>query len=391
MAVNHIKRKLIGLPYFVCAVLDVHCRAHQFDEHELHRFMYRLGSAGVDYIRLFPFWGKEVPPYRKQHGGQYDLELLNPQYWTNLTRVCEAAYAWKIGIYFDLFDHCGTKYGRDWSNREWNPWYNNSQSVDGIYAIDDIALRYYKKWIRKVWQTVGIRGEFIRKDGSRRKLHPNLYGLGNELDSRQAWDTKVERDNWGVKWGHDLAAYLWRLGYRKEILWSAERETSHVLRACLDKGDPLIRRIRPDCPWGKKDTVAQYHGWISRLNPDSVQEVVRNTRVRKIAYSDDGVNFKWGGDGICVEADGKQKYCSADTRSVIRLCRYIHENLEKGYQFHHIEQLPRSVSEVGHSLDDLKQHRDVNIYKRIAEQVWGVDITRTYPRWLKQRHGIQDV
>jgi len=390
MAVNLVRRKLIGLPYFVCAVLDLHCRAHQFTDKELHRFMYRLGKAGVDYIRLFPFWGEEVTPFMKK-GKKYDLDLPKPQYWNNLRRVCETAAEWKISIYFDLFDHCGTKQGRDWSNRDWNCWYNNRQGVkDGIYGTDIISLRNYMLWIKRVWDVVGKRGYFIKKDGSRRKLRPNLYGLGNELDSRQAWDTKDGRDDWGIKWGYGLAHYLWRLGYRKEILWSAEKETSHVLRACLDKGDPLVRKIRPECPWGKKDTVAQHHGWISRLDPDSVTDIVTNTNVRKIGYSDDGVNYKWGGDGICVEVDGKTKYCSADTRSVIRLCRYIHENLNRGYQFHHIEQLPRSVSEVEHSVSDLKQHRDVNIYKRIAKQVWGVDITRKYPRWLLKRHGIKE-
>lgn len=388
MAVNNIKRKLIGLPYFVCAVLDIVPR--QFSDEELRHFFYRLGRSGVDYLRIFPFW-EGLKPYRKRPSGKYDLDLWNPLYFDKLRRVCEAAYQWKISIYFDLFDHCYTKP----PTREDNPWYNNTQTanttrftIDGIYQTDVVSLDYYKRWIKKVWDTVGKRGYFTRKNGSTRRLRPNLYGLGNELHA--TWANKKEREKFGYKWGYGLAEYLWRLGYRREILWSAERETGHTLRAYLDSSDPWVRKYVPDCPFDKKDTVYQYHGWISRMVPDDVQEIVEGTDKRKIAYSDDGVNFPWGGDGICIEQDGKQKYCSAETQSVIRLCRYIHENLPRAYQFHHIEQLPRSVSEVYHSLDDLDKHRDENIYRRIAKQVWGVDITRTYPRWLKERYGIKE-
>lgn len=365
-------------PFMVCAVLDIVPRAVEWDDHTLHRFFYRLGKGGVDYLRIFPFWDG-LKPYRKRPSGKYDLDLWNPAYFDQLKRVCDIAHEWRIAIYFDLFDHCYTKK----PTRHLNPWYSNVNNVDGIYEYDSNAMRYYKQWIKKVWDTVGKRGYWKDKFGIKHKIKPNLYGLGNELHA--TWANIPERHKWGDTWGYGLAEYIWKLGYRKEVMWSAEQKTNHALRAYLDKDDPWVKKYHPDCPFSRRDTVAQYHGWII---PHDSASIVLTTTKRKMAYSDDGVNCKEDGDGICVEQNGKKKYCSAPTRSVIDLCRFIKDNM-RVWQFHHIEQLPRSVSEVVHSLDDVDQHRDVNIYRRITKQVWGVDITRKYPRWLREKHGIR--
>jgi len=382
MAINSIIRRLKGVPYFVCAVLDIVPRAVGFDDHTLHRFFARLGEGGVDYIRIFPFWGKDVLPYRTDPDYGWDLDLWNMEYFTQLRRVVKASYEWRIGIYFDFFDHCGTKQ----DNKDWNPWYHNRQGINGIY---DKNIKYHKEWIKRIMLTVGLRGGWYDKYDKWHKIRPNLFGLGNELNSHGAWDTNKEYHDWANCWGYGLAEYMRTLGYNKEVMFSAEEKTAHALRAYISD-DKYVTHLHPNNPFNKKSTVRQYHGWIDKF---ACEDVVINTTKRKIAYSDDGVNYKNreenNYDGICVKQGDKLKYCSASTGSVKRLCRYIKNNLQHKWQFHHIEQLPRSVSEVGQSLDDLDQHRDVNIYRRIAKSVWGVDIRRKYPRWLYEKHGLK--
>ena len=68
MAINAVTRRLLGVPYFVTAHLGLVPRAHYFTDEELHQFFYTLGTAGVDYIRLFPIdvWADEpLHPFRK--------------------------------------------------------------------------------------------------------------------------------------------------------------------------------------------------------------------------------------------------------------------------------------------------------------------------------------
>ena len=394
-------------PLMVCAVLDLVPRANQFTDKELHRFFYRLGSGGVDYLRIFGFWDG-LKPWKKQPGGRYNLDLWNKEYWDSLERVCRIAYQWKVAIYFDLFDQCSM---RGYFAKENNPWRYNENGVYSIYDDNKHSMEYYKKWIEKVVETVGLRGYRETKYGLKRRVpHPNLFGLGNELKKS---GTRYELHNWANTWGYGLADYLRKLGYKKEVLWSAEQNTGHALREFISPvgwyvsncceapvyGNKCIRCFRNAqrvdrgmYKFKRTETVYQKHGWIEPKDTELIDDRGRSnlTLNRKIGYSDDGVNCKdeeIRADGICVQPG---KYCSAGTKSVIRLCRYIYNNVEDVKQFHHIEQLPRSVSETSQHIGDLRQHRDVNIYYRIAKQVWGKDITRRYPAWQFKRYGITE-
>ena len=403
-------------PLMVCAVLDLVPRAHQWTNKELHRFFYRLGSGGVDYIRLFPFWGEDVLPYRKQPGGRYGLNVWNQQYLFQLERVCKIAYQWKIAIYFDLFDQCGFRgyYEKDFGK---NPWTHNENGVNGIYEYSIVAMKYYMAWIKKMVDTVGLRGYRDTKYSLRRKVpRPNLFGLGNEL--KYPGDREGLHE-WANTWGYGLADYLRKLGYKKEVLWSADENTGHALREYISPagwyvskchGAPWVVRGEGATHWHeckrchqpcdlkirvgqhlfkRHETVEQYHGfnyWGTAV------DVVKNlTRGRKYGWSDDGTNVKEDDRrGICV---GGSKFCSADTSAVIRACKHLNKWMEMNpgqNEWHHIEMLPRSVSEATHHINGINRHRDINIYRRIATKVWGKDITRSYPAWQFKKYGITE-
>jgi hypothetical protein len=418
MAINAVTRRLLGVPYFVTAHLGLVPRAHYFTDEELHQFCYTLGTAGVDYIRLFPIdvWADEpLHPFRKHISGEYGLKLYNAEYFHQLRRVRRIANTWKVSIYFDLFDQCSAK----GDGIDINPWFNNRNGVHGIYDTSDDAMDFYKHWVTKVVSAVGLRGGYKTKNGNWKLIKPNLFGLGNELKFPR---NRRERHLTAYIWGRGLAEHLRRLGYRKEIMWSAETETG---RALYDFISPLGQLVSDCCkmphtgPWENKscvycgkpckvitkagvrfeytDTVFQRHGWIdTTIDPEIENIVGKTTRRRKFAYSDDGVNYRWtntsGYDGICIST---RRFCSAPTRKVISLCRYMKDNVRHKSQIHHIEQLPRSVAEWTQPLSKItlsqrRIEREVNIYQKIAREVWGVDITRRYPRWLKEKHGVKE-
>jgi len=371
---NARQRKEIGLPYMVVAWLDGHVRG--FSNEQLHRAFRRWGEAGVDYIRIFPFWGDELLPYRRQDSGKFGLNLWFPDYWNELRRFCRIAYQWQIGIYFDLFDNCGVKKKSD---RPWdNPWLLNESGIRGIYETRDKAMEHYLKWAEKVIKTVGLRGYRRSKSGIMLRNKPNLFGLGNELDyPGQYVNTRQETWYWADTWGYGLAECMRKLGYKQQILFSGENHTVHALRDYIG-------------PWHNMkftDTVDQWHGFFE-WRPITLK-LSTMTQNRWFALSDDGLNVTDGRHyKYPAELDVPPKYKNAHPSVVYHSCKKIKEWLDEHpgkAQWHHIEQLPRSISERHQSIDQLNQDRDVNIYWRIAKRIWGVDIRRTYPKWMRER------
>jgi hypothetical protein len=414
MAINAKNRKKIGLPLAVCSVLDLHVR--RFSDKELHRFFRRLGEGGVDYVRLFPYWPKEndLLPWQKNPSGKYDLCVFRKEYFDELRRVCEIAYQWQIGIYFDFFDQCGFRSYNDWKN----PWAHNNNGLHGIYEYDAFSIELYQRWIKKVVETVGLHGYRNTRLGIKLKNKPNLFGLGNELNFR---GQRKYLHRWAHYWGHGHAEYMRTLGYKQQILFSGEEKTAHALREFLSPWNNLestchgswvkVRgrttkhyvcgkcdkpcNVRPKMKFGFGDTVDVWHGFyrwpqlVEKRLYDHKNKVYKVTNNRWFGVSDDGVDVQ---DGYHARYNPPveglpENFKCAGTEQVIRACKGLKKwlNNNPGYaQWHHIEQLPRSVSEQSQSIEQLHQDRDVNIYRRIAK-LWGVDITRKYSKWQLRR------
>jgi hypothetical protein len=329
--------------------------------------MRRLGESGVDYIRLFPFWGGMLLPYRKGMSGKFNLDLWNNVYFDELERVVRTAYRYRMGIYFDFFDHCGTK----GDNRYWNPWYSNQNGVNGIYDTSFKAEQYRIEWIKRAIETIGWRGEWKTKFGIKKKIKRNIFSLGNELT---CIDSHVKVHEFGRFWAFPMAKALRELGYKRPIAFSASTHAGHAIRAYVsDEWDQ-----GKNAGFNKLSTISQKHGWgqFDRVLLDSIYGG------RRFGLSDDGLNIKDPiKKGICVQGD---KYCSLRT-PFVKASFYTVDYYLKSHKpkWHHLEQLPRSVSEPEHHLNDLDQDRDVNIYWRVAKRVWNVNSKRKYPDWMK--------
>ena len=378
---NAKERKKIGLPLMVCAVLDLHVR--RFTDKELHRFFRRLGEGGVDHERFIPIWGEGLLPFRKQPSGKYNLELFNPEYFNELRRVCKIAYQWQVGIYFDLFDQCSLR-GYYEGKQGKNPWTWNENGVKGIYDTSDKAIEIYKTWIKKVIDTVGLYGYRATRLGIKLKNKPNLFGLGNELHFK---GTRERLHNWANYWGHGLAGYMRKLGYKQQLLYSGETKTAHALRVYIGPwdGDPR-KKPKWDMEFGFEETVDVWHGFydwrpiVKKINDQL-------TKNRWFAVSDDGTNVKDIQAYVYPDSiNPPDNFACAKTGHVIDACQHIKAKVDNSpARWHHIEMLPRSVSEQSQSIKQLHQDRDVNIYNRIAKRVWGVDITRKYPKWMRRK------
>jgi len=375
MAINAIQRRLKGIPYNVVSVLDLVGRAPGYSDRELNQFMWRYSWRGADYLRLFPDWSNpfKLHPWKKLipvGNTWYIFNIWDDRYFESLARVCDTAYRWKMGIYFDLFDHCFTK----GDNQDENPWFH-MESVNGIYDLN--AIRYYEKWIEKVWSVVGKRGSYTAKSGVKKKVRPNLYSLGNELNFPS--QSQNHYHQYGREWVRPLANKLRDLGYTGKICFSADssdpRPSSNLIRAYVsNEGDEC-------CPDGhhytKKTTVEQAHGQFSTT---AVLPTIWNNRI--LALSDDGTNEKdEKHKAVCV---GK-KYCSADLATVVECAREAKESYGKR-QIHHIDILPRSVSEIDQKLDDLDLARDASVFQAIDKKVYGVNPTRKFSKWYKNSY-----
>jgi len=271
----------------VMAVLDIVPRSIDWTDKEIHEFCYEIGSAGVDMVRIMYWPLKDYPAPFKKYTEGYDLRQWDKVWWHQLQRVRRIINTWKMGIYFDLFDHCGTKE----ATRDINPWYNNINNVNGIYDTSPRALGLYKKWVSKVVRDIGLRGWRYNPLGIKVKTAYNWFGLGNELTFKG-----TERKEWAQLWGYGLAEHLRSLGYKQKLLWSGEEQTAHALRGWISPENDVIPG---GSIYGFNDTVIQYHGMDYWINAEGLLKTI--TRKRWIAFSDDGTNIKSDVEkGICV-------------------------------------------------------------------------------------------
>ena len=373
-------------PEYVCAVLGILNRIPKTNDYELNRFCAKLRSGGVTRIRLFLWnvWGdqhswthmflKTGEKYQifKTPGVPSSGMNWNEEFFDTLRRLKEAVANWRMAPYTDFGDNCSTNK----KVRGNHPLYNNVDSINGMYDIGWKAQYMWTEIIKKVVDIVGVRRILVPTivPGIKKPGRKPWYGLGNELYCSYEF-----RNDFGKYWAYPKASLLRKLGYKGKILFSAHSVAWHKIRGWVSSDGVWNTEFKP------KDTVGVIHG--VDLYKD-MEEKLRGVKAgRGFAISDDGTNVKEEARrAICIDED---RYCSANTASVILLVRDIWRYMKginpKKCYFHHIEQLPRSVSEPYQSLSNLNYHRDRNIYRRIAKRVFNKDITWEIPGWMKRR------
>jgi len=376
---------------YVTAVLDIQGRFGKTDDIEANWFFAKLRSHGVKYFRHTPWavWGEQYPwshMFKKHPDGGYQIfekagdpksgTNWNPLFWNNIRRLKRIAGHWRIAPYLDFGCHCSTNK----KLRDKHPLYNNVDGIDGMY---DTSYKAQIMWRR-------IIGQFVRTYGTKRIKCPTKfkgikilgpapwYGLGNELYCQKNQDHDFGRD-----WAYPKASLLRSLGYSKPILFSAHEYAAHAIRGYVSSEGDWLTEFKP------KDTVRVFHG-IDKWEDFTQFVYPENSSLkagRGWAVSDDGTNCKDPfRQAICVNVD---RYCSADVPSVISFMHSVKLYAEtvgkKRSYFHHMEMLPRSVSETYQTLGNLNEKRDQKVYTAVSMDVFGEDISWKIPKWARKR------
>ena len=356
----------------VMAVLDILGRMGGWSNKDLARFFRKLFFRKVKYLRIFLFcmWGpqtKSSQPYVKNENGIFNLDEFNEVFFIQLKRLATIAYDFRVALYVDLFDHCGTKKYLD--PEKTHPFYNNCNHVDGMYDRSDLAQEYRNKLAKKVIQTIGLRGTYPALKGLIKKpLHPNWFGLINE---GYCGSTKSERDAFGRYWAYPLAHKLRKLGYEEKILYSAYKDAAHAISGWVSSDEHWQSEFK------KGDTVRQLHGID---NVDRVDEKARGVvHGRWFATSTDGTFKRNPSKGLVVSI----------LFYVSELCKEPFGLKGKQRYYHHHEELPLSISEIPTKVWEIDSGRDLEVYSAISRNVFGMKRpNRKVPKWLLRRYGI---
>jgi len=375
-------------PEMVTAVLDILERLPKTSDHEANKFFSHLRAHGVRRLRIFLFnvWG----PHKKwsqmfQRLGSYQYRIFNmpgithgmawnEEFFDNLKRLRDIAANWRIALYVDFGDHCSTNK----KMRHKHPLYNNIDGIEGMYDTSIKAQIMWDAIIRKVVDIVGVKRIRVPTivPGITKPGPKPWYGLGNEL---YCGKSSKEQHHFGQYWAYPKASMIKSLGYNLPICFSANEYAAHAIRAYVSTEGDWYTEFKP------KDTVRVFHG-VDLY--DDIEKQIKGVKAgRGFAISDDGTNCKDPDrKSICVNVD---RYCSANKLSVVALVDniwlYMKTIGHKKCYFHHIEQLPRSVSETYQSLGNLDHGRDMNVYTTVSEAVFDKDTNWPVPKWMKKR------
>jgi len=353
-------------PQFVMAALDIVGRMLHWSDYDLHTFFKKLYVRKVDKLRilLFNVWGEQneaSQPYLKDEDW-FDLDFFNPVFFGQLKRLSDMAYAWKTGLYIDLFDHCATKE----PTKHLHPYYNNVNIIFGMYDIRTEAQSYRNDLAKKVIETVGLRGYWRNRLGIKCALPPNIFSLGNEL-----YCSHAERHSFGEHWAYPLAHQLRELGYTEKIAFSASEEAAHAIRAYVNTEGDWKSEFKKD------DTILQLHGMDSPAWVDeNVPGVVHG---RYFGISDDGTYKRNPSIGTVARIVSR----------TLAYCKEPFMRTKKQRYIHHIEMLPLSISEIPTKVWEIDTGRDLEVYSTIARKNFGIKKpNRETPRWLLKRNGL---
>ena len=350
-------------PYLIMAVLDIVGRMWDVSDYRMHQFLSMLFRRKVDYLRIFLFcsWGKQgksSQPYLQLPNGKFDLELFNPSFFFQLKRLAEMCYQWKVALYVDLFDNCAL--GKKW--RHLHPYENNINGVKGMYDESKLAQDYRNRLATKVIETIGLRGTYYAEVISW-KIRPNLFGLINE---GKCDDTKPAQTGFGRDWAYPLASHLRKLGYEGKIMFSAYDPAAHAIQGWVSSDEHWKSEFK------KGDTVRQLHGIWDISSLEEKKKPV--THRRWFATSTDGTFDK--------------------NPSINMVCGIVDWSMgtakEEKLHYHHHEELPLSIADVGTYFHEINKDRDLEVYSAIRRRVFGIKKpNRKVPKWLLKRTGLK--
>lgn len=333
------------IPDMVCACLGLHYNLKLYPEADVKKFAEKLSLAGVDYIRIMGDWESTFDPgpgtsaFERGASGKFDLNKPNWLWDDELLYLKRLLEPYHIKIYLDLIDHCDAAKG---------PWEWNVQGFKSIY--DPTLLQRYVDFFDRAYEILG-------RDAK--------WGIGNEF--------QLDRTGWMRDCVLPLAEHMYDR-VDKPICFSGDDMTAHHLHGLLS---PDVSK-----KFGIRDSCLVRHGAMTPLQIRTFLESGSGSRC--YAYSDDGVtmeNLSPLAHGPCVPAgvfcQGTIEQRIAVVKEMWQIYPSIPNPAGAQRRIDHFEFLPRELS-WGENPATISQE-SVDIYPRLAANLWGVDIKRRMP------------
>jgi hypothetical protein len=367
-----------AVPLMVLFSVYPHCKYDETNE-ELELFANRIGAAGVDYVRVFSGWRGEpedqgfVVPFLKKDG-KFDLNDINPEYIQLLQRFQRFLAKAGVGILFDFFPSqlCRAGYPFAFWHRD-----NNVSNIDSVYDTRPHAIAHFCSWIKTVYDAIGVEGNLFKFGNEQQAPGDNLDGTGRTNDVNE-----IKR--WAEGWVDPIAQFVRSIGVAGPMSCSCEPYpgTGHKISNYLCEAGWGF-----EWPWDQ--VINHIHcGTLSLWQEAWLSWPERRYSLRKhYGISDDGIGFSGvnvvpeGQRGVC--SDGIDWYgtwipprCSGNVAYRTEWVRYFKDFFEERLRL--VELMPQKLHNLGHRLNDIDQEVDVNVYWKLAQELWGVDIRRAF-------------
>jgi len=349
---KHRKPRPPEVPYMVIFVVDLGSAAHLFPDAELETFTARLGAAGCDYVRMFSCWnrpGREyVLPFERVDG-KADWDKPDPEWDRQLARLQRVLGRAGVGIYLDLF---AQQFDR--ADYGWSPFRYNVNGLKSWRDTNPAAMKRWKQLIDRAIAAIGIEG--------------NIFGWGNELVHPDDWkgDT-VPQDNWAKAWVVPLAAHLRSQGIPAPNPFSAS-DNMH------GTGHSIYNRLVKQAGWEQRDTFWVLHGVALAEHFD---RFAIGSALKNYGISDDGIGLDPAvvvppeKQGLTVSQTGRK---SSHWTYRIEMVRHVNERL--GPRLRLVEVMPMELKRDDWTPAMINQEESVDVFWRIAKEVYGKDIRR---------------
>jgi hypothetical protein len=336
-----------------------------YAEDELMESLTRLGRAGCNYIRTFLGWPGDgtvrLQPFQSAGSAvlPWDLYKINPDWARLLERFQRMAAKCGMGLMMDPF---GLQVAKMKSvDYAWFIQPNNVNGIDSYWDVSEKAMAYWKWCLREVMRIVGTKGNLVHL-GNEQKA-PGDGGYGN---------VKVQQvRDWCQAWAVPLANYL------KDEL-KAELPISCTGSHYEDTGKGIVNELE-DAGWEWRWLCNHLHGLSLWENfeqtyiPRPGYENVGWSQAKYYCLSDDG-----GGHNIPPEKRGVQNPSNPARWSVNAKWRIdtVKRIKERVKHIRFVEFMPMSFKSDVCRPGDLDQDVDIEVYPKLAEALWGIDIRR---------------
>jgi hypothetical protein len=335
-------------------VVDYNSIAHHFSDDEHHEFFSRAGKAGIEFVRMLLCWQRpagrpSILPF-KVSDGLADWDEPNSDWDENLHRIQRIAAQYGVGIWLDLF---AQQFDR--ADYLWSPFRFNRNGFDSYMSVKPEAIERFKGLIDRCALAIGKKG--------------NVFGWGNEIVS--PWDylgDVPEQDEWARAWVLPLANHMKAKGIPMPIPFSAgnpQGTGKSIYNRLTKQADPL---------WLHSDTFWVLHGLALKEHFDRLEFP---SALKHYGISDDGIGLSPENtvppekQGLTVNQTGRH---SSHWTHRIELVRAAHERL--GERLRCVEIMPMELKWEMWKPGDLHQEESVDVFWRIAQSVYGVDIRR---------------